>query len=208
MSFWPTHYKNESRQTFFTSWASPRLNIALSNVPNTLTSRWRLKLPKIFNFLANSAVFFFSRKFRTSSWDQCFRNIWHITRWRPKLPKMFNFLAKSAVFSSQKSRTSSWGQYIRNIRESYNSCTSGRSDALENINGNVIWYNIKMVALKTQRKNERSNQYVSNLMMSVCFMSCHGFRNNNAMFKRGEARGMERVAYLHSINVSVEKTIF
>ena len=159
-------------------------------------------------FLANSAVFFFSRKFRTSSWDQCFRNIWHITRWRPKLPKMFNFLAKSAVFSSQKSRTSSWGQYIRNIRECYHSCTFGRSDALENINGNVIWYNIKMVALKTKRKNERSNQYVSNLMMNVCFMSCHGFRNNNAMFKRGEAQDVERLAYLLYINVSVEKTLF
>ena len=65
-----------------------------------------------------------------------------------------------------------------------------------------------MVALKTKRKNESRDQYVTNLMMSVCFMTCHGFRDNNAMFKRGEARDMERFAYLHSINVSVEKTFF
>ena len=31
---------------------------------------------------------------------------------------------------------------------------------------------------------------------------------DNAMFKRGEARDMERVAYFHSYNVSVRKTIF
>ena len=39
-------------------------------------------------------------------------------------------------------------------------------------------------------------------------LSSHGFRNNNGMFKRGGARDVVRVAYLHSINVSVEKTIF
>ena len=43
-------------------------------------------------------------------------------------------------------------------------------------------------------KNESKDQHVTNLMMSVCFMSCHGFRNNNAMFKRGEAQDVERVA--------------
>ena len=36
-------------------------------------------------------------------------------------------------------------------------------------------------------------------------MSCHGFRNNNAML--GEAQDVERVAYPLSINVSVDKTI-
>ena len=41
--------------------------------------------------------------------------------------------------------------------------------------------------------------------MSVYFMSCHGFRNNNAMFKRGEAHDVERVVYLLAINVFVEK---
>ena len=41
--------------------------------------------------------------------------------------------------------------------------------------------------------------------MSVYFMSCHGFRNNNMMFKQSEAHDVERVAYLFSINVLVEK---
>ena len=31
---------------------------------------------------------------------------------------------------------------------------------------------------------------------------------DNAMFKRGEARDVKRVAYFHSYNVSVRKTIF
>ena len=57
-------------------------------------------------------------------------------------------------------------------------------------------------------KNESKDQYVTNLLMGVCFMSCHGFRNNNAMFKRGEPQDVERLAYLLYINVSVEKTIF
>ena len=30
-------------------------------------------------------------------------------------------------------------------------------------------------------------------------MSCHGFSNNNAMFKRGEARDVERVADTFSL---------
>ena len=49
---------------------------------------------------------------------------------------------------------------------------------------------------------------MKNILMSVFFMSCHGFRDNNAMFKRGEAHDVEIVAYLLSINVSVEKTLF
>lgn len=40
--------------------------------------------------------------------------------------------------------------------------------------------------------------------MSVSFMSCHGFRDYNAMFKRD----IEQVANSHSINVSVENTMF
>ena len=52
------------------------------------------------------------------------------------------------------------------------------------------WY------LKINWKNESKDQYMTNLLKSVCFMSCHGFRNNNAMFKPGEARDVKELPIL------------
>ena len=64
------------------------------------------------------------------------------------------------------------------------------------------WY------LKINWKNESKKQYVTNLLMSVYFMSCHGFRNNNAMFKPGEAQDVERVAYTFSLLMCQSKRPF
>ena len=65
-----------------------------------------------------------------------------------------------------------------------------------------------VVLKKINWKNESKNKHVTNLLLRVCFMSWYGFRDNIVMFKRSEAHDVEEIAYLHSINVSVEKVIF
>ena len=58
-------------------------------------------------------------------------------------------------------------------------------------------------------KKEQKYRPICDKFIDECIcMSCHGLRNNNAMFKPGEAQDVERVAYLLSINVSVEKALF
>lgn len=54
---------------------------------------------------------------------------------------------------------------------------------------------------------ERKYKPICDKLIDECIfyvMSCHGFRDYNAMFKRD----IEQVANSHSINVSVENTMF